>query len=334
MSSITNNPLFSAGAIGLVGGAIMEGARVLDRYTQYLPSQQNNVLILSASATLVALVLAKSCLGRRQEAVDSKPIEEEYRTNDLSKRVIVVGRSRAGKSNFLEWFFKGPRTCPRRSLFRGTEHATASENMAGKTTWITIDTPGLFEQTITGKQIKRDNQVILEEIKQNDARTIDAVIYTIPNTILTDDINSLLSVYEVMPKSAKRFVLFTGMESLQPEEIETFKTNKLNKLLSNTDFPKELRKEFEDCKVLLSGALDKDETVDDPEAATRKLTTICKLMKDARETLVNELIVSPERRQECLDDLAKPFPHSEEAIENCIQKFISPDEAGIANNNN
>lgn len=324
MSSITGNPLFIAGAFGLASSALIEVARSVDSsiggsLSPFLPSQGHNAVAFGASATLLVSGVAKSVFcGRKllkseatnetehtETAPVSKETTETYTTSDLKKRVTVAGRSRAGKSLWIESFFKGLQTCGSPTIFRGTENAVMYERKAGDTQWEITDTPGLFEANEDG-QIARGNSVILDQIRAKLDQEVDAVIYAIPQIIVDSDIDSLVAVYRAAPKHAKPFILLTQCEKCD-EDLAALKADRFSQLIEHPGMPAELVEVFENCPVILSGAINASDVLADLRGIFNQVQRIYTFNEDARSVLVGALIESEEKAQKCLAQLAEPF---------------------------
>jgi len=342
MSSVTSNPLFKAGALGMFSSGLIESARALESsigvpLSPFLPSQGTNAIVFGSSAALVAAAIAgKVFCSSKPISSEKKPVgsyiahkemeQVEVVTTKASSAnqicIRVAGRSRAGKSLWIEQFFGGLRTCKNPSFFRGTELATKYMWTIGKMAWEVTDTPGLYESDGDG-QTARSNEVILEQIRPNPNEVVDAVIYTLPEAICRNDIESIIAVYNNTPKEAKVFLLITQCEKIWDLSIGDIKHDRLCQLIENDKhFPPELLEKLKNCPVILSGAINVDEQLY-PDDILNQVETIYKFNDDARRLLVPELIKNQEEVAQCIARLAEPFQVPNQGNLESIADYIS-----------
>lgn len=344
MSSI-NNSLIIAGALGMAGSGLIEVARSFESaigvpLSPFLPTQENNAMALCASTALFSSGVARKVFCGQKAAIKEEiknysitthatmDTEETSLTSDLLKRIEVAGRSRAGKSLWIETLFGGLQTCGSPTIFRGTENATLYEKLVGLTRWVIKDTPGLFESSGEG-QVARDNKVILEQIRSNPDEVIDAVIYTLPEVITGNDIKSLIAVHDATPKTAKTFLLLTQCEKCG-EEVSDIKRDRLNQLMEGSNkIPQELLEKLRTCPIILSGAINVQETGSTTRQILDQVDRIFKYNEDARETLVGGLIESSQTAEKCLEKLAEPFQLQQEGVLESIAEYITAQAGSI-----
>jgi len=328
----------------MAGSALIEVARSLDSsigspLSPFLPTQGANAIIFGSSAALVAgAVAGKVFCGSKPISSEKKPLESSMDSREIERVDVattpalenriclrVAGCSRAGKTLWIMQFFGGLRTCGNPTLFRGTEHATKYTIKIGNITWEITDTPGLFESNESG-QIARKNEVILEQIQPKAGEVVDAIIYTLPQTLTPQAIQSIIDVYNATPKDAKVFVLFTQSENCDDVSIEEVKQDRLSQLMDQV--PEELLEKLQKCPVLLSGAINTEVTGSTSDIFNR-VATIYKFNADARKLLVNALIEKQEDAEECIAKLEGPFQVQNAGDLEAIAEYINAQAEAI-----
>lgn len=172
MSSITNSPLFIAGAIGMAGSALIEGGRALleSSLTEILPSQKMNGIALIASTALLVFGIAHSLL-RKTAPKDVITLSKELETDAITEKrwpnVVLLGMTRTGKTTFKRTLENPTYTPPQPKMFSATRQAEADTISMGATgpQVRIMDTPGLCDIVEDkGRQLK-DTEIIADNEK-------------------------------------------------------------------------------------------------------------------------------------------------------------------------
>jgi hypothetical protein len=129
-----------------------------------------------------------------QEPVHNAPLS----TKLIVRNVLILGKSRAGKST-LQGMLEDPAlfALPM-SLFRGTKDATLRQTLlewqGQRYLFNVLDTPGLFEKEAKSKSGKRDNTTLLDMLQEDIEEVMDVVhcvFIVLPLHWDSDDIESV-----------------------------------------------------------------------------------------------------------------------------------------------
>jgi GTPase Era involved in 16S rRNA processing len=151
----------------------------------------------------------------------SKPKTEKYQV--VNKNILIIGRSRTGKTTLANMLGSSLHICPDMNLFSGTRSNTTRELVALDNkkkilyNLTVLDTPGLFDRTKIGEG-KLSNDTILEDIEYDNALfNTDIVLFTIrfSDGLNSQDIESFNLYMNLLTKrnlSDKCYIVFTGAE--------------------------------------------------------------------------------------------------------------------------
>ncbi|MBS0629652.1 MAG: 50S ribosome-binding GTPase [Verrucomicrobia bacterium] len=305
---------------------------------------------MAAGALLIIGVVAKTCLygsnklpGASEVVTSATPAAVRQSTlnaKDPNKiTLLVCGLSKRGKSLWISQLINGLRTCINPALFRGTVEPKKYEIAIGGKSVTIIDTPGLSERS---NYDQRSNTELLGKISTLIANEhIDAVIYTRANgTNLAGDLETIFEYEKIIPEDAKRLFLITQCENLLSESIEDEAKDYLSCMLNETRFAdkSDLKKRFENSPVLLTGVLNRDEdmpgkqylrngkvieTNGDKNVQIRKVTMICRLMRDGVQKFAATLFSDQAEAQQFYEKIVSKFPSTPAEIEAFVDKVRS-----------
>ena len=232
------------------------------------------------------------------EAVDTapaKPAKPKIVRDIKERNILIVGRSRSGKTTLVNSIEDVCQVGEPGSIFFSTREPKLQTTDLSEYKFRVLDTPGLCEYAPKG-QTTRDNQEIVRLIKEKAEEhfggagfeEVDTVIitFTVETGIISEDIVSLNALLPELPAHAKKILVITHAESFTLEDQKSIQDeisqHKELAALVNTYFR---GKE----NILFSGCLDSGD-VEFERTTQRKLRQV----HIYKERLIQELLPAAE----------------------------------------
>ena len=158
------------------------------------------------------------------EKDDPLTAEEKEARDPHVRNVLLVGRSRSGKSSFLNVLKDMCHIVPPLTLFYTTREPVLTELKIADYTLRVLDTPGLFEQaSVDAKEPARTNEELVALIKKiaqeifggKDFENVDTIIFTasFETGINPNDVDAMNIFLPELPKETKKHFVITRADN-------------------------------------------------------------------------------------------------------------------------
>lgn len=279
---------------------------------------------------------AVAAARKAQEAEAAKVAAEHARKKDAADRkaqkvvnVLMVGRSRSGKSTLMEMLQDPFYISPDMNLFYTTAQPKQTEIKLNDYTFRVLDTPGLFENVASNSLInKRSNEEIAQLIEAKISEVfggeaygnVDAVIFA--NSLRTgvndQDIESIKFFVPKFGTHSKKLFVVTRSEDQTDDVIEKLR----NQCAQHVQMGPLIQEEFGGKEqILFTGALSKDYLIFKSFAQARVLRVIA-LRERLIDALLPDTVTSAEKEEFHSQEIDKfNLPYSK-FLENIPEKEL------------